>query len=69
MKAQLKVLSMPTGSRYIPLKEISVGGIIMMKNARPTESEDIIELVAAGGPKGEEEVEPEPPEPFEWNDD
>jgi 26S proteasome regulatory subunit N2 len=69
MKAQLKVLSMPTGSRYIPLKDISVGGIIMMKNARPTETEDIIELVAAGGPKGEEETEPEPPEPFEWNDD
>jgi 26S proteasome regulatory subunit N2 len=69
MKAQLKVMSMPTGSRYIPLKDISVGGIIMMKNARPTENEDIIELVAAGGPKGEDEVEPEPPEPFEWNDD
>jgi 26S proteasome regulatory subunit N2 len=70
MKAQLKVMSMPTGSRYIPLKDISHGGIIMMKNARPAEQEEIIELVAAGGPKGEEEgAEPEPPEPFEWTDE
>lgn len=41
----------------------------MLKNARPSEKEDIIELVAAGGPKVEEESEPEPPEPFEWSDD
>lgn len=60
---------MPTGCQYIPLKDMSVGGIIMMKNARPQDKEDIIELVAAGGPKGEEEPEPEPPEPFEWNDE
>jgi len=62
-------MSMPIGSKYIPLKDISVGGIVMLKNARPLETEDIIELVAAGGPKGEDEAEPEPPEPFEWNDD
>lgn len=69
MRPQLKVISLASGSRYIPLKDISVGGIIMLKNARPSEKEDIIELVAAGGPKVEEESEPEPPEPFEWNDD
>lgn len=66
---QLKVISLASGSRYIPLKDITVGGIIMLKNARPAESEDIIELVAAGGPKVEEETEPEPPEPFEWTED
>lgn len=69
MKAQLKVISLASGSRYIPLKDITVGGIIMLKNARPAETEDIIELVAAGGPKVEEETEPEPPEPFEWTED
>ncbi|ESO10941.1 hypothetical protein HELRODRAFT_71906, partial [Helobdella robusta] len=69
MKAQLKVLSMPAGSRYIPLKDVSVGGIIMLKNARPQEPEVIIELVETGGPKPEDEVEPEPFEPFEWNED
>jgi 26S proteasome regulatory subunit N2 len=69
MKAQLRVMSLPPGSRYVPLKDISVGGIIMLKNVRPTETEDIIELVAAGGPKVEEEAEPEPPEPFEYIED
>jgi len=62
-------MSMPANSRYLPMKDISVGGIILLKNARPTEAEDIIELVAAGGPKLEEEVEPEPPEPFEFTED
>jgi len=66
---QLRVMSMPAGSRYVPLKDITVGGIIMLKNARPTEEEEIIEHVAAGGPKPDEEAEPEPPEPFEYIDD
>jgi len=60
---------MPAGSRYVPLKDVTVGGIIMLKNARPTEDEEIIELVAAGGPKPDEEAEPEPPEPFEYTED
>lgn len=60
---------MPAGSRYVPLKDLTVGGIIMLKNARPTEDEEIIELVAAGGPKPDEDSEPEPPEPFEYFDD
>jgi len=66
---QLRVMSMPAGSRYVPLKDVTVGGIIMLKDARPTEDEEIIELVAAGGPKPDEEAEPDPPEPFEYTDD
>jgi len=62
-------MTMPAGSRYVPLKDVTVGGIIMLKNARPTEDEEIIELVAAGGPKPDEEAEPEPPEPFEYTED
>jgi len=62
-------MSIAAGSRYVPLKDITVGGIILLKNARPTEDEEIIELVAAGGPKPDEEAEPEPPEPFEYIDD
>jgi len=42
---------------------------MMLKNARPTEDEEIIEHVAAGGPKPDEEAEPEPPEPFEYTED
>ena len=42
----------------------------MLRNLKPGETEDIIEHVAAGGPKAEEEEEePEPPEPFEWTED
>ncbi|XP_060078648.1 26S proteasome non-ATPase regulatory subunit 1-like [Ylistrum balloti] len=68
MKAQLKVLTLPDG-RYIPVKDVSNGGIIMLSNTKPEDQEDIIEPVAAGGPKTEEEEEPEPPEPFEWTED
>jgi len=60
---------MPSTSRYAPLKDITVGGILMLKNARPAEEEEIIELVAAGGPQPDEEAEPEPPEPFEYTED
>lgn len=69
MKAQLKVLSLER-SRYAPIKDLSHGGIIIMKNVKPGEEEEIVETVQAGGPKGEEdEEEPEPPEPFEWTED
>jgi len=69
MRSQLKVLSLPEGSRYSPLKEVSGGGIIMLRDATPNETEEIIEPIAAGGPKIEDEEEPEPPEPFEWTED
>jgi len=69
MRAQLKVMTMNNESRYDPLKDVSAGGIIMLKNKKPGEAEDLIELVSAGGPKNDEEDEPEPPEPFEWTED
>lgn len=70
MKQQLHVVHLPEGSRYKPLKDVSIGGIIMLKNTTPGEEEEFIEPVAAGGPKVEqEEDEPEPPEPFEWSED
>lgn len=69
LQAQLKVLSLET-SRYTPVKDLSHGGIIMLKNSKPEEKEDIVETVQAGGPKAEdEEEEPEAPEPFEWTED
>ena len=58
------------GSRYSPVKDLSHGGIILLKNSQPGESEEIVETVQAGGPKAEEEEEePEPPEPFEYTED
>jgi len=69
MRSQLKVISLPEGCRYTALKDVSAGGIIMLKDSTPNESEEIIESVAAGGPKVEDEEEPEPPEPFEYTED
>ena len=41
----------------------------MLKNLNPEEEETVIEAVAASGPKAESEGdEPEPPEPFHWDE-
>ncbi|KAI5714924.1 hypothetical protein M8J77_007635 [Diaphorina citri] len=68
MKQQLKVISMADGSLYTPVKELGIGGIVMMK--RTQEGEDtLVEPVAAFGPKPDDDKEPEPPEPFEYLED
>ncbi|XP_054710753.1 26S proteasome non-ATPase regulatory subunit 1-like [Uloborus diversus] len=69
MRQQLKVLQIPDASRYQPLKEVSIGGIIMMKDNKSEDPEELVEPVAAGGPKVEDEDEPDPPEDFEYLDD
>lgn len=68
IKPQLKVISMPENSRYQPLKNINIGGIVMMKDCKSEEPQELVQPVAAGGPKVEEK-EPEPPEPFEYIED
>lgn len=79
---------MAENSKYVPLKDASIGGIIVMRYSGADQSEDLVEPVAgkmhsfhlvnvilkfcfdlAMGPKVEEENEPEPPEPFEYNED
>lgn len=69
LRQQLKVISMPDNSRYQPMKDIQIGGIIMMLDTKPSEPEDLIEPVTAHCSKVEDEKEPEPPEPFEYLDD
>lgn len=66
LRQQLRVITMPDESRYQPMKDIQIGGIIMMNDTKPTEPEDLIEPVTAHCSKIEEENEPEPPEPFEY---
>ncbi|XP_023577829.1 26S proteasome non-ATPase regulatory subunit 1 [Octodon degus] len=69
MPAQLKVLTMTETCRYQPFKPLSIGGIIILKDTSE-DIEELVEPVAAHGPKiEEEEQEPEPPEPFEYIDD
>lgn len=68
LRQQLRVITMPEQSRYQPMKNVQIGGIIMMNDTRPNEPEDLIEPVTAHCSKVEEEKEPEPPEPFEYLD-
>ncbi|KAI9563808.1 hypothetical protein GHT06_011274 [Daphnia sinensis] len=69
VRQQLKVVQMAEHSKYIPLKDISIGGIIVMRYGQTDQPEELVEPVAAMGPKVEEEAEPEPPEPFEYIED
>jgi len=69
MKPQLRVIHMPEGSRYQPVKELNCGGIVLMKDTKPDDSEELVVPVTALGPKTEEENEPEPPEPFRYVDE
>uniref|UniRef100_A0A1B6JD15 26S proteasome regulatory subunit RPN2 C-terminal domain-containing protein n=6 Tax=Cicadellinae TaxID=33370 RepID=A0A1B6JD15_9HEMI len=69
MKSQLKVISLVEGSAYQPLKDITIGGIVMVRHTKGGSEEQLVEPVAAFGPKPDEEKEPEPPEPFEYTED
>lgn len=69
LRQQLKVITMPENSRYQQMKDLQIGGIIMMNDTKPSELEDLIEPVTAHCSKVEEEKEPEPPEPFEYLED
>ena len=60
---------MASSSKYAPLKDPSVGGIIVMRYGSGDQPQELVEPVAAMGPKVEEEAEPEPPEPFEYIED
>ena len=68
IRPQLKVMHMPEGTRYKPVKELNIGGIVMMRDTRKEETEKLVEAVVAGGPKIEDEKEPDAPEPFEYLD-
>ena len=64
------MISLNKSCRYQPLKEVSAGGLIMLRDNQSDVPETLVETVKAGGPaKVEEENEPEPPEPFEWTED
>ncbi|TKR80597.1 hypothetical protein L596_014649 [Steinernema carpocapsae] len=69
VQLQLKTLSMPENSRYKPLKSLSQGGIILLKDLNAgVEAEEIVELAEAGGSTSadkESEMEPEAPAEFE----
>jgi hypothetical protein len=40
------VVSLAEGSGYVPLKDVSIGGIIMVRQAQPGAPEELVEPVA-----------------------
>ncbi|XP_058062504.1 26S proteasome non-ATPase regulatory subunit 1 isoform X1 [Anopheles bellator] len=68
MRQQLKVISIAEGTPYSPLKDVTIGGIVMMKHTAGGE-QLLVEPVAACGPKNDDLKEPEAPEPFEYVED
>ncbi|CRK98309.1 CLUMA_CG011671, isoform A [Clunio marinus] len=69
LRQQLKVISVVEGSHYQPIKDVTIGGIIMMKYTSQSE-QVLVEPVAAYGPKSNDDAkEPDAPEPFEYIED
>lgn len=69
LRQQLKVISVAEGTPYQPVKDVTIGGIIMMQYTSQQE-QVLVEPVAAYGPKSTDDAkEPEAPEPFEYIED
>merc|ERR1711983_632040 len=72
MKAQLKVISLED-ARYRPMKDLSIGGIVMLNRTDKGDKEEEIvepmEVNKASTGSEEEGDEPAPPEPFEWREE
>merc|ERR1711902_385995 len=72
MKAQLKVVTLED-ARYRPMKDLSIGGIVMLNRTDKGDKEEEIvepmEVNKASTGSEEEGDEPAPPEPFEWRED
>lgn len=69
LRQQLKVVSVVEGSHYQPVKDVTIGGIIMTKYTSQTD-QVLVEPVAAYGPKSNDDAkEPDAPEPFEYIED
>ncbi|CAD6204307.1 GSCOCG00009910001-RA-CDS [Cotesia congregata] len=78
LRQQLKVIQLVEGSQYAPVKDIQIGGIVMLKHIKPESEEELVEpvagdtillIVSSFGPKPDEEKEADPPEPFEYTED
>merc|ERR1719360_135408 len=70
VRPQLNVISIEEGNKYKTIKDLNIGGIILVKRIDGgDENEAIVEPVSIDK-KGlvESEDEPEPPEPFEYTE-
>jgi len=62
-RAQLKYITFDVDPRYIPISE-GVHGVILLKDTKPGETEDIIKGGVPSLTAQDDENEPAPPEPF-----
>ena len=78
LPAQLKYLSINSDCKYSTVKQLQSGGIILVSNSKPEEKEELVERVAASGPKvsgddkdkeNKKDEEAKMPEAFEWKDE
>ncbi|XP_014235515.1 26S proteasome non-ATPase regulatory subunit 1 [Trichogramma pretiosum] len=69
LRQQLKAIHLTENSSYRSVKDIQIGGIVMVKHIQSDKEEELVEPVVAFGPKPEEEKESDPPEPFEYHED
>lgn len=69
LRQQLKVISLVDGQDYKPMKDVTIGGIVVLHHLSGDE-ETLVEPVAAYGPKSDDaKEEPDAPEPFEYIED
>eukprot|EP00158_Paraphelidium_tribonemae_P008041 Partr_v1_DN28445_c2_g2_i1_m41566 putative 26S proteasome len=64
--SQVAVVAFPKESRYVPVKRNLSSGILILKDLRPTEKEELLEFSTPNVSAVEEEKEAPPPEPFEY---
>lgn len=59
--------------RYTPVKKGEVFGIVIVRNKKPDEPEELVErqklVTGSGAAPADDEPEPEPPAPFQWTEE
>jgi len=70
MKAQLRVVQLQD-KKYEPVKDLNIGGIILLDNVSGEKEEIVAPMVVNKGAEKEEDegAEPEPPQPFTWTEE
>ena len=69
MKQQLRKVSILDSCEYTPMKDVSCGGFIMLHRSKSGKGEEeLVEPIAPTGVQESDEKEPDPPEPFVFND-
>ena len=65
----MNLINLEEPTKHKPVKDLSIGGIIMMKRTDGSEeNEAIVEPVTIAKAVVDSEDEPEPPEPFEYTE-